>query len=308
MIFASASVGGGGVGYHSCLHRLLHSFLSVTHFCCSTFIWKWRISLSLSSWLMLHIHSFTRAHTWELWRARTHAHTPLSLFSNEPKCLIHIKWTYWIILLNCSLSANRETRCVRCKHQTVHVWSRNVSYFSRSFASRSVHEWGSTSKSWMLIVSFTFMEELRGRTWISALVSGGSSQVPWICGEKHKDGGNSVRQRPKITSAGTERSSHSVKSIPKQRQSLIVWPFKGALAISLPLVLMVGGGCSAHPMDQRTMSWGQNPKKTCSLSHLGLIKGMKCRLSAFSELVVWLIAADVTFWIWEVQKEQEDTF
>lgn len=63
----------GGVGYHSCLHRLLHSFLSVTHFCCSTFIWKGRISLSLSSWLMLHIHSFTRAHTWELWHAHTHS-------------------------------------------------------------------------------------------------------------------------------------------------------------------------------------------------------------------------------------------
>lgn len=119
----------GGVGYHSCLRRLLHSFLSVTHFCCSTFIWKWRISLSLSSWLMLHIHSFTHAHTWELWRARTHARTPPSLFFNEPKCLIHINLTYWVILLNCLLRANQETRCVRCKHQTVHVWSRNVSYF-----------------------------------------------------------------------------------------------------------------------------------------------------------------------------------
>lgn len=39
------------------------------------------------------------------------------------------------------------------------------------------------------------------------------------------------------------------------------------------------------------------PKKTCSVSHLGLIKGMKCRLSAFSELEVWLIAVDVTFQI-----------
>lgn len=124
MIFASASVGGG---------------LAITpaSTVCFTPSCQWpifvvqllfgRISLSLSSWLMLHIHSLTHAHTWELWCTR--ARTPPSLFSNEPKCLIHIKVTYWVILLICSLSANLETRYVRCKRQSVHVWSRNVSYF-----------------------------------------------------------------------------------------------------------------------------------------------------------------------------------
>lgn len=103
----------------------------------------------------------------------------------------------------------------------------------------------------------------------------------------------------------------AAKSIPKQRQSLIVWPLKGALAISLPLVLMGGWGGGGGLL---STSYGPEPdelraksKKTCSLSHPGLIKGMKCRLSAFSELEVWLIAADVTFRFWEVQKEQEDT-
>lgn len=39
----------------------------------------------------------------------------------------------------------------------------------------------------------------------------------------------------------------------------------------------------------------RNLKRTCSLSRLTLMRGINCRLSAFSELEVWLITADVTF-------------
>lgn len=179
--------------------------------------------------------------------------------------------------------------------------------FSRSFASRSVRGGGSTSKSWILIVSFTFMEELRGRTWISAFVSGGSSQVLWIRGEKHKDGGNSVSAEAKnhICWNGEEQPLSQIHTEAATKLNCVT--FERSPGDQPALGADGGGGCSAHPTDQSPMSCGQNPKKTCSLSHLGLIKGMKCWLRAFSELEVWLIAADVTFRIWEVQKEQEDT-
>lgn len=137
MIFASASVGGGlaitpastvcftpSCQWPIFVVQLLfgsEGFLSASP-PGSCFIFVALLALTPGS-CGAHARTHVRTHV------HTHARAPPSVFFNELKCLIHINLPYWFILLNCSLSANQEARYVRCKHQNVHVWSRNVSYF-----------------------------------------------------------------------------------------------------------------------------------------------------------------------------------
>lgn len=68
-----------------------------------------------------------------------------------------------------------------------------------------------------------------------------------------------------------------------------------------PALGIEGSVVAPRIIQARGLRWGasvqRNLKRTCSVSRRTLMRGINCRMRAFSELKVWLIAADVTFQI-----------